>query len=84
MKKLKQFIKLKLDLFAIKRFMKLMPKQLITQMYKSIAQSDIEIASKVVNVKKGGLKYTVVYLETKNLEGKFVISRHGELLNPTA
>jgi hypothetical protein len=60
----------------IKRFQKLMPEELITSLYRMIVKNNLQITTKVVNVKKGKIKYTLVIIKDRELKTVFNIGRH--------
>ena len=76
MRKIKQFIKTKLDSFAIKRFKTLAPIGLITQLYKTIAKNNLDITTQEVNVKKGKRRYTLLIAKDKECKTTFNLGRH--------
>ena len=77
MKRLKAWIKSKLDQWAIERFTMLMPKKLITDLYIKIATKDLKLEERVINVKKGSRRYTLLILKDRNGETVFNLGRHG-------
>jgi hypothetical protein len=81
--KIKTFIKVKfdkhiqpkIDEFVIRRFTILMPKALITSLYKKIAESELQISTREVHVKKGNIKYTLLIVKNRNLETVYHLGR---------
>jgi hypothetical protein len=65
-----------LDDFAINRFKKLMPKEIITSLYRLVVERDLNITTKEINVKKGKRRYTLLVIKNKNLETVYNIGRH--------
>lgn len=78
MKKLFVYIQGKIDEYVIKRFKQLMPKELISSLYKLIVKRDLEITTKEINVKKGRIRYTLLIVKDKNLKTIFNLGRHFE------
>lgn len=78
MKKIIIWIQNKIDKYVIARFQKLMPKEIIRSLYRIVAEGDLEITTKVVEVKKGKIRYTLVITKDKNLKTIFNIGRHFE------
>ena len=76
MKKLINWIQSKIDKYVIKRFQQLMPKELIRQLYKIVAEGDLQISVKEIEVKKGKIKYTLLIVKDKNLKTVFNLGRH--------
>ncbi len=65
-----------IDNYVIKRFQKLMPKALITNLYQQIAKADLMLEEKIINVKKGRRRYTLLIMKDRNLQTKFWLGRH--------
>jgi hypothetical protein len=76
MKKLIIYIQSKIDKYVVKRFQKLMPKELIRTLYRSVAEGDLDVTVKIIEVKKGRIKYYLVIAKDKDLKTKFTLSRH--------
>jgi hypothetical protein len=77
-KKIGAYIQAKIDKYVVKRFAMLLPKDLITSLYKQIAERDLVITTKEVQVKKGNRKYTLLVAKDKNLATVFNLGRHEE------
>ena len=78
MKKLIKFIQQKIDKYVIKRFQALMPKEIITALYRKIAERDLQITTKIIEIKKGEIRYTLLIIKDKNLQTVFNLGRHYE------
>ncbi len=76
MKKLIEKIRKIFDPYVMKRFALLAPKALIQQLYKRQATADLELTERIINVKKGKRKYTLLILKDKNLQTRFNLGRH--------
>jgi hypothetical protein len=82
-KKIKTFIKAKfdkyiqpkIDEFVIRRFTILMPKALITSLYRKIAESELQISTREIIVKKGNIKFTLLIIKNKDLETVYQLGR---------
>ena len=75
MKKLSKWIQTKIDAYVIKRFKALLPKNLITELYRKIAKNDLQLDIKEVNVKKGKRRYTLLVVKDRNCKTVFNIGR---------
>lgn len=71
------WIRNKINNFAIKRFISLMPKTIITELYRKVVERDLQITTKTIFVKKGHLRYTLIVVKDKNLQTIFNLGRHG-------
>ena len=76
--KVADYIRKRLDEWAIRRVGELMPKRTITEWYRRIAERDLNIQTRTVLVKKGKLKYTLLVVKDRNLETAFNLGRHPE------
>lgn len=76
MKKIIVYIQAKIDKYVIKRFQKLMPKELIKSLYRSIADSELKITTKEIAVKKGSIKYTLLIIESIDGSRTYNLGRH--------
>ena len=65
-----------LDMKAIERFERIMPKDIITKLYRMVAERDLLITTKEVAVKKGKVKYTLFIVQDKGLKTVFNLGRH--------
>jgi len=74
----KDYIQAKIDKYVIKRFQQLMPKELITSLYRIVVERDLVITTKIVEVKKGKIRYTLMIVKDKNLQTVFNLGRHYE------
>jgi len=72
----KDYIQAKIDRYVIKRFRAILPKELIKSLYCSIRKNEIQINTKVVEVKKGKIRYTLLIVEDKNGKTFFNLGRH--------
>jgi len=75
-KKIKNWIQIKIDKYVIKRFQILMPKTLIKSLYRMIVEDELQITTKVIDVKKGKIKYTLIIVEDRNGKTRFNLGRH--------
>jgi len=78
MKKLIRFIQNKIDVYVINRFKRLMPKAIITELYRMVVENDLQITTREISVKKGRIKYTLLIIKNKNLETVYNLGRHYE------
>ena len=76
MKKLIDNIKSRIDRYVVQRFQALAPKAIIQDLYKRIATGDLVLTEKVINVKKGRRRYTLIIAKDRNLQTVFNIGRH--------
>ena len=76
MKKIIAYIQAKIDKYVIKRFQKLMPKELIKSLYRAIAENELKITEKEISVKKGRIKYTLLVIESKDGQRTYNLGRH--------
>jgi hypothetical protein len=76
MKKIIAYIQVKIDKYVVKRFQKLMPKELIKSLYRAIADSELKITTKEIAVKKGRIKYTLLIIESIDGKRKYNLGRH--------
>jgi len=76
--KVAEYIQSKIDRYAIKRFRELMPKALITELYRKVVERDLLISTRAVFVKKGKIKYTLLIIKNHNLETVYNLGRHYE------
>ena len=72
----KNYIQLKIDKYVIKRFVQILPKELIKSLYKQIAEDELSITTKVVEVKKGKIRYDLLISKDRNLQTVFNLGRH--------
>ena len=63
------------DGYVLARFEKLLPKDIITRLYRVIVISDLNIQTREISVKKGKLRYTLLIVKDKNLKTKFNLGR---------
>lgn len=75
---IKAWFQAKIDKYVIKRFATILPKPLIKSLYRQIAESDLQITTKEVQVKKGKRKYTLLVVKDKNLQTVFNLGRYDE------
>ena len=75
-KKIKNWIQIKIDKYVIKRFQILMPKTLIKSLYRMIVEDELQITTIVIDVKKGKIKYTLIIVEDRNGKTRFNLGRH--------
>ncbi len=54
----------------------------IKELYRRMAQDDLKIKSEIVKVIKGKRRYDLLFMETKNGQLKFNLSRHWETNSP--
>jgi len=71
--KLIERFKKRFDGYVINRFYELNPKPLIIHLYKRIALNELEIATEIIYVKKGKIRYTLLIAKDKNLKTKFYL-----------
>ena len=76
MKKLIHRIQERIDRYVVKRFQALAPKVIIQQLYKRNATGDLLLTEKIINVKKGRRRYTLIVVKDRNLQTVFNIGRH--------
>ena len=81
--KIKNYIQSKIDKYVITRFQKLMPKKLITSLYRAIAKENLQITTKVVPIKKGKIRYTLVVIEDKKGKTVYNLGRYFHFLCPS-
>ena len=74
----KNYIQAKIDKYVVKRFQEILPKELIKSLYRSIAESDLQITTKIIDVKKGKVRYTLLIIKDKALKTRFNLGRHFE------
>ena len=79
MKNMIKYFQEKIDKYVVRRFQQLMPKELIRAMYRKIAEGELSITTKTVEVKKGKIRYTLLIAKDKNLQTVFNLGRHYEL-----
>ena len=65
-----------LNMKAIERFKRIMPKDIITALYRMVVERDLLITTKEVAVKKGKVKYTLFIVQDKGLKTVFNLGRH--------
>lgn len=78
-KKIRAYIQAKIDKYVVKRFVEILPKALIKSLYRQIAERDLVITTKEVQVKKGNRKYTLLVVKDRNLTTVFNLGRHKEV-----
>ena len=76
--KVAEWIQQKIDKYVIKRFQQLMPKGLITELYRKVVERDLLIQTRTVFVKKGKIRYTLLIIKNRNLETVYNLGRHYE------
>lgn len=62
--------------YVVKRFTQLLPKKLIKSLYRMVVDGELQITTKVIGVKKGKIKYTLLVIKDRNLETVFNLGRH--------
>ena len=67
-----------IDSLVIKRFKKIMPKDVITALYRIVVERDLNITTKEISVKKGKIKYTLLVMKDRNMKTVFNLGRHFE------
>ena len=67
-----------IDSLVVKRFKKIMPKDVITALYRIVAERDLEITTKEIPVKKGKVKYTLLVVKNKKQQTVFNLGRYFE------
>lgn len=72
------YIRKRLDEWAIRRVNSLMPKKTITEWYRKIAERDLNIQTRTVFVKKGKVRYTLLVVKDKSLQTVYNLGRHPE------
>jgi len=77
-KKVCDYIQAKIDKYVIKRFEQLMPKELITALYRRVVERDLEITHKIIDVKKGKVRYKLLIIKNRKLEMVYNLGRHFE------
>jgi len=75
MKNLIEKIRKYFDGYVIDRFKYLMPKQIITELYRQIATDDLKLITKEISVKKGKVRYTLLIVKDKNLQTRFNLGK---------
>lgn len=75
---IKDYIQAKIDKYVIKRFKEILPRELIKSLYRSLAEDELQITTKIVDVKKGKIKYTFVIVKDHELKTIFNLGRHFE------
>ena len=65
-----------LDEYSMKRIQRLMPKNFIISLYKRLALGDIKVEERIINVKKGKRRYTLLILKDENFVTKYWLGRH--------
>lgn len=75
---MRQRIKEWLDNWAISRFKSIMPKELITSLYKRIASNDLQIHTRIVTVKKGKIRYKLLITHSNDLKTVHNLGRHNQ------
>ena len=78
LKTVTEYIQTRIDRYVIKRFKVIMPKELIRSLYRAIAESELRITTKVIEVKKGKVRYTLIVTQDKDLKTRFNLGRHLE------
>ena len=78
MKKIIVWIQAKIDKYVIKRFEQIMPKDLITALYRKVVERDLEITHRIIDVKKGKIRYKLLIIKNRNLETVYNLGRHFE------
>jgi hypothetical protein len=73
-----EYIQAKIDKYVIKRFQQLMPKELITALYRTVVERDLQITTKVIDVKKGKIRYTLLIIKDRDLQTVYNLGRHFE------
>ena len=82
-KTVRDYIQNRIDRYVIKRFKELLPKKLITSLYRSIAKENLQITTKVVPVKKGKIRYTLVVIEDRHGKTVYNLGRYFHFLCPS-
>ena len=72
----RNYIQAKIDKYVVKRFQEILPKELVKSLYRSIAEKELQITTKIVDVKKGKIKYILMIVKDKNLQTIFNLGRH--------
>jgi len=81
--KIRDYIQKKIDKYVIKRFQELLPKRLIINLYRAIAKESLRVTTKVVNVKKGKIRYTLVVIEDREGKTIYNLGRYFHFLCPS-
>jgi hypothetical protein len=76
MKKLIEKIQEKIDRYVVKRFQALAPSSIVQALYKRQAIDQLQLTEKIINVKKGKRRYTLIVCKDRNLQTIFNIGRH--------
>jgi hypothetical protein len=77
-KTVKDYIQSKIDKYVVKRFQQIFPKELIRSLYRRIAEDELQITTKEIEVKKGKIRYTLLVIKDKGLKTVFNLGRHFE------
>jgi transposase len=77
-KNVRDYVQAKIDKYVVKRFVEILPKELIKSLYRQIAENELQITTKIVEVKKGKIRYTLMVVKDKNLQTVFNLGRHYE------
>ncbi len=78
--KIRKPIQIRIDIYVIKRFVKLYPKKLIKDMYHKMAIEETVVDVKEVHVKKGKVRYTLVVAKDKDHVTCFNLGKYPENL----
>lgn len=79
-RKVADYIQSKIDKYVIRRFQQLMPTALITALYKIIATNNLTLTEKIIEVKKGKIRYTLLVIKDKDCQTIFNLGRHYEAI----
>ena len=79
----KNYIQSRIDKYVLKRFVEILPKALITSLYRQFAKDELEITTKVVPVKKGKIRYTLVVIEDRGQKTVYNLGRYFHFLCPS-
>ncbi len=71
-----EFIREKIDKYVVNRFVQIMPKALITELYRKVVERDLLIQTRTVFVKKGKIKYTLLIIKNRHFETVYNLGRH--------
>ena len=65
-----------IDRHVIARAKKILPKEIIKELYLKIAREELLITTDIINVKKGSRRFTLLILHDKNGKTVFNLGRH--------
>ena len=80
LKSIRLYIVSKVNNLALTRVLglQLLTDSIITELYKKVAKRQLQIDTKIIEVKKGKIRYTLVIIKDHNLKTVYNLGRHFE------